>query len=105
MGLLGSDLPRFVLEIAGIYDSSTDDSLVQKASQQFTSAILNQLPGEIARSKASGASVEEYLPYFMNDVGPDQNVPQSYQDLALFKKLQHSVDPTGFWKRTGGYRY
>jgi hypothetical protein len=105
MGLLGSDLPRFVLEIAGIYNSSVDDSLVQEAGQQFTNAILNQLPGEIARSKASGAPVEEYLPYFMNDAGPDQNVTLSYQDFALFEQLQYDMDPRGFWKRTGGYKY
>jgi hypothetical protein len=105
MGLTGSDLPRFVLEIAGIYNGSANDALAQQAGQAFTQAILQQLPGQIAASKKAGAPVEEYLPYFMNDAGPDQDVVHSYANVGEFKALQKAMDPHGFWTRTGGYHY
>jgi hypothetical protein len=105
MGLKGTDKPRFVIEVAGIYASQADDSIVNKMSIEYIDALLQQLVNIKATANAAGAPVEEYLPYFMNDAGLDQDVTGSYREANLFAKLKKEIDPNGFFSRTGGFKY
>jgi hypothetical protein len=106
MGLTANDKDRFILEIAGIYNKSEDDDLVLAMGKEFTDALNKQLGPLKTQAKAAGVEIEDYLPLFMNDAGPDQDVMATYKDVAKFKALQRSVDPNGLWsKRAGGYKY
>jgi hypothetical protein len=106
MGLTANDKDRFILEIAGIYNKSEDDDLVLAMGKEFTDALTKQLGPLKTQAKAAGVELEEYLPLFMNDAGPDQDVMSSYKDAEKFKALQRSVDPNGLWsKRAGGYKF
>jgi hypothetical protein len=101
MGLSGKDQPRFILEIAGVWNSKADDETMWSMARQLTESLT----GELGQMKAQGKAVG-YNPLFMNDAGPDQDVMASYKDAAQFAKLQKAVDPTGFFsKRAGGYKY
>jgi hypothetical protein len=105
MGLRSTDKPRFVVEIAGLYMLPGDEDVVNKMSTEFTDSLLKQLDVIKANANAVGAPIEEYLPYFMNDAGPDQDVTSSYREVQLFAKLKKEIDPNGFFSRTGGYKY
>lgn len=106
MGLTANDKDRFILEIASIYNKSEDDQLVLEMGKEFTEALTKQLRPLMTQAKAAGVVYENYLPLFMNDAGPDQDVMSTYKDVEKFKSLQRSVDPNGLWsKRAGGYKY
>lgn len=103
MGLSSLDKDRFILEIAGVYNKSEDDDLVQAMGKEFTNALTKKLKVAIQSKAVKG---EEYNPLFMNDAGPDQDVMASYKDSKKFMELQMNVDPEGLWaKRSGGYKY
>jgi hypothetical protein len=100
MGLKGTDRPRFILEIAGVWNSKADDESMWSMARQLT----NNLTTQLGQMKAAGTDVG-YNPLFMNDAGPDQDVFSTYKDVDKFAKLQREVDPTGFFaKRAGGYK-
>jgi hypothetical protein len=100
MGLKGSDQPRFILEIAGVWNSKADDESMWSMARQLTEKLTTQL----GQMKASGKAVG-YNPLFMNDAGPDQDVFSTYKDVQKFAKLQKEIDPQGFFaKRAGGYK-
>ncbi|TID27652.1 FAD-binding domain-containing protein [Venturia nashicola] len=104
MGLSANDKDRFILEVAGIYNKSDDDDLVQAMGKEFTDALAKKLNTQI-QSKALD-DLETYNPLFMNDAGPDQDVMATYKDAVEHMKLQMSVDPKGLWaKRAGGFKY
>ncbi|QDS72887.1 hypothetical protein FKW77_007603 [Venturia effusa] len=103
MGLTAKDKDRFILEIAGVYNNSEDDDLVQAMGREFTDALTQKLKVQMQSNFAGDC--ETYNPLFMNDAGPDQDVMGSYKDSNKFIELQRSVDPDGLWaKRAGGYK-
>jgi hypothetical protein len=107
MGLKGSDGDRFVIEIAGIYFRPADDKLVQDMGREFTDKLYAELADMTEKAKAQGTVPwETYLPHFMNDAGPDQDVMSTYREKELFARLQKEIDPQGlFSKRAGGFKY
>jgi FAD/FMN-containing dehydrogenase len=105
MGLSGKENDRFVLEIAGVYNSKDDDEQMQAWGREFTDQLTSRLKTVVENAKRTGSSVGEYNPYFMNDAGPDQDVMGSYRDAKKFTTLQKELDPKGlFSKRAGGFK-
>jgi hypothetical protein len=100
MGLTGADPARFIVEISFLWKDKSLDADVARLSKEFERTIQ-------ARGKAIAAqsSAKNYYPYFMNDAGADQDVTSSYKDAAKFARLQKDMDPTGFWRRTGSFKY
>jgi hypothetical protein len=100
MGLTGKDPARFIVEIAFLWKDKTLDADIARLSKEFARAIQAR-----GRAIAAKSSATNYYPYFMNDAAADQDVTSSYKDAAKFAKLQKQLDPEGFWKRTGGFKY
>jgi hypothetical protein len=106
MGLKGRDGGRFLIELSYLWLNKEDDQRIQSTSRAITQAVRNRLENLITKKTTSSASgVETYLPYFLNDAGPDQPVIQSYGRYQEFAAIQKLVDPEGFFKRIGGFKY
>jgi hypothetical protein len=110
MGIKGSDGPRVILEITGLWQNADDDTKMPRLAQEFTEKILKRLQ-ELKKTGVAGASgaafkYEEYNPLFMNDAAIDQDVFASYRDQRKFAAVQKSVDAKGFFsKRAGGFKH
>jgi len=102
MGLTGNDTARFILEIAFLWgaEDSKFDQEIPRLSKVFGDRV-----DALVQEKLSTASQDVYLPLFMNDAYLDQDVMGSYKDEKKFQELQETMDPSGFWKRTGGFKY
>jgi hypothetical protein len=100
MGLSSKDPARFIVEIAFLWKDKTLDADVARLSKEFARAV--QTRGRAIAVKAAGRN---YYPFFMNDAAADQDVTASYKDAAKFARLQKEMDPTGFWRRTGSFKY
>jgi hypothetical protein len=100
MGLTGKDPARFIVEIAFLWKDKTLDADIDRLSKEFAHAIQAR-----GRAIAAKSTAKNYHPYFMNDAAADQDVTSSYKDAAKFARLQKEMDPTGFWSRTGSFKY
>jgi len=122
MGLKAKDGGRFIIELTYIWLYGYDDDLIKVASKQITKGVEGKLTGMMAQydagapnliasgnattaSKALGKRPEVYLPYFLNDAMDGQPVLQSYERYEEFKRIQAEIDPTGFLRRAGGFKY
>ncbi|KAJ4336002.1 hypothetical protein N0V87_005723 [Didymella glomerata] len=102
MGLTGADPDRLILEIQGSWALLSDDTAGYSVSEQLTDWLDEQVPQWLAEAGMDS----QYLPLFMNDAAGNQNVTGSYKDVAKFRALQKSVDPSGlFSTRAGGFKY
>jgi hypothetical protein len=100
MGIRGDDLPRFIVEIAFLWSDKTLDQDIARLSKSFAEKVLAK-----AKAKLSATNGQKYLPFFMNDAAADQDVTSSYKDAARFARLQKEMDPQGFFRRTGSFKY
>jgi hypothetical protein len=104
MGLTAQDGNRFILEINFLWRDATEDQRIHDMAKQLTEYIDVKL-AQLKASPGNGTGqVETYLPFFMNDAAYDQDVIGSYKNVAKFKQLQTLSDPTGLWKRSGGFQ-
>jgi hypothetical protein len=102
MGLTGADPDRLILEIQGSWALPSDDTAGYGVSEQLTDWLDEQVPQWLAEAGMDS----QYLPLFMNDAAGNQDVTGSYKDVAKFRALQKSVDPSGlFSTRAGGFKY
>jgi hypothetical protein len=106
MGLTANDHSRFVLEITALWQDKADDEVLAAIHRKLTERITQQLVAMKSRFTAmEAAAISEYNPYFMNDASVDQDVMSSYKEMDKFRQMQREVDPTGLWKRAGGFKY
>ncbi|KAI0389939.1 FAD-binding domain-containing protein [Xylariaceae sp. FL0594] len=104
LGLRGSDPDRLFLELQCTWPVQADDGEIYALSRQMTDWLDAQTAVWLAQEGKSREDV--YLPLFMNDAQADQNVTGNYRDYALFKALQHQVDPNGLFSgRAGGFKF
>jgi len=106
MGLTANDHSRFVLETTALWQDKADDEVLAVIHRKLSERITQQLVAMKSRfTTTEAAAIGEYNPYFMNDASSDQDVMGSYRDVDKFRRMQREVDPTGFWKRAGGFKY
>jgi len=105
-GLTGSDGPRFIIEQNYIWPSANDDSTVYNISTEVTDAISASLAAYVAEATAQSpdASIETYLPLFVNDASFEQDVFGSWNDIDKMRSINLQLDPTGAYSnRIGGF--
>jgi hypothetical protein len=95
MGLTENDGPSFVLENWQMWLRGRHEDMTNKMGRNLVQRL---------RADADVKSPGKYSPFFMNDANSDQNVFASYRDVAKFRAVQKSIDPTGFWQRGGGFK-
>jgi hypothetical protein len=120
MGLKAKDGGRFIVELTYLWGYEEDDERIKAASKNITGSVEGKLTALMARydagvrnwdasgnatASALGKRPEAYLPYFLNDAMDGQPVLQSYDRYEEFKKIQAEIDPTGFLRRAGGFKY
>jgi hypothetical protein len=108
MGLKSSDSGRFIVELCHLWLYKEDDRRIHSAARELTDRLKlrhDAVQAKKASIESQGAKLESYLPLFLNDATTDQKVMKSYDRYEEFAALQKSVDPDGFMKRAGGFKY
>jgi hypothetical protein len=108
MGLKSSDSGRFIVELCNLWGYKEDDRRIHASARELTDRLklkLNAIQASAAAAETQGPKTEAYLPLFLNDAAKDQDVMKSYDRYEEFAALQKSVDPDGFMKRAGGFKY
>jgi hypothetical protein len=106
MGLSTADAPRFVTEFTTLWTNKADDQLIN--NMQVAAVDTAQATSKVVEAKGvavNGKKIETYLPFFMNDAGKGQEVTKSFREYEIFKQLQKEIDPSGLFKRAGGFKY
>ncbi|KAF1990880.1 FAD-binding domain-containing protein [Aulographum hederae CBS 113979] len=101
MGYGPTDGPRWVLEMAHLWEGRENDQIVVDVGKALMKTLTASRDQSIRDARGQA---ETYLPFFMNDAADADNVFASYKDYAKFKVLQKQVDPTGLWSRSGGWK-
>jgi hypothetical protein len=106
MGLGANDSPRWVSEFTTLWTNKADDDLIN--TLQIDAVNTAEATSKVVTAKGAtvnGKKIETYLPYFANDAGKGQAVMQSFKEYETFKQLQKEIDPSGLFKRAGGFKY
>ncbi|KAF2670690.1 FAD-binding domain-containing protein [Microthyrium microscopicum] len=102
MGLSSQDKNRFIIELNFVWNKAEDDKLVWQIGKSLTDMVEKRI---ITNKTSSSIVSETYVPLFMNDAAYDQEVTSSYKNVQRLSQIQRQMDPYGFWKRAGGFKY
>jgi len=105
-GLTADDGPRFIIEQNYVWPSANDANTVYNISTEVTNAINASLPTYVAEAQAqtTNASIETYLPLFVNDANFAQDVFASWNYVDTMRSINLQLDPTGTYSnRIGGF--
>jgi hypothetical protein len=110
IGLKASDGPRFIVELMFFWLYPEDDERIHTVGRLITERVDARLKmitqqAQTGNSTMKAAKTERYLPQFLNDAAADQPVLQSYDKFEQLKAIQRQLDPDGFFKRLGGFKY
>jgi hypothetical protein len=110
IGLKASDGSRILAELTFFWLYPEDDERIKTVGRFITGKVDARLKIITQQVQAGNltmktARTERYLPQFLNDAAGDQPVLQSYDRFEQLKALQRQIDPDGFFKRMGGFKF